>query len=171
MKNNELNFERANELLRYDPESGKLTWRVNRGPAKACREAGCDLHVKRQTYRVIGIDGTLYLAHRVAWLLYYGEWPENEIDHIDGGGTNNCIKNLRDVTGTINSRNRRMQNNNTSGICGVTWNNAVGKWQAQVGLGGKNNMLGYFSDIDKAAIAVREFRAKHGFTGRHGIAV
>jgi hypothetical protein len=166
---NELTFERVNELLRYEHETGKLYWSVSRGGVMAGSEAGYDKADHRTTYRIIGIDGKRYWAHRIVWLLHYGEWPKGEIDHIDGGGLNNRICNLRDVTRTTNQRNRRMQRNNTSGINGVSWHKARGKWYARsVDTLGQQRYLGIFADLSDAENTVREFRAKHGFTDRHG---
>lgn len=39
-----------------------------------------------------------YLAHRLAWLLHYGEWPTKQIDHINGIRGDNRIVNLREAT-------------------------------------------------------------------------
>tara|TARA_R100001143_G_C3351183_1_gene129611 strand:- start:119 stop:490 length:372 start_codon:yes stop_codon:yes gene_type:complete len=52
------------------------------------------------------IFGKLYYAHRIIWTMYYGDWPENEIDHIDRNGFNNKISNLRDVTHQVNMNNK-----------------------------------------------------------------
>jgi hypothetical protein len=171
MKTN-LTYERASELLRYDAQTGTLSWRVNRrGTAKAGSEAGCIAYangLKKTPYICIRVDGKRYFAHRIAWLLHYGEFPGHEIDHIDGCGLNNRIDNLRDVPNSINSRNSRMQRNNTSGITGVFWYKRYEKWLASVRIDSKTKFIGYFADLSDAETAVREFRAKHGFTERHG---
>lgn len=45
-------------------------------------------------------------GHRVIWMLHYGEWPTNMIDHINRDPSDNRIENLRDVDNGINQRNR-----------------------------------------------------------------
>ena len=56
------------------------------------------------------------MAHRLAWLLHYGKWPINEIDHIDGNPTNNVIDNLRTVSSQKNKWNSRPRRTNPSGM-------------------------------------------------------
>jgi hypothetical protein len=46
------------------------------------------------------------VAHRVAWFLMTGAWPEGVIDHVDGDRANNRWANLRDVTTKMNNANR-----------------------------------------------------------------
>ena len=57
---------RLKELLDYQPDTGKFTWKINRtGFAKAGSYAGAN---KTGGYRQIRVDGTMYAAHRLAWL-------------------------------------------------------------------------------------------------------
>lgn len=61
------------------------------------------------------------MAHRLAWLYMTGEWPRQEIDHIDGDRANNKWLNLRDVDHATNMQNRRVaQSNNVGGFLGVS---------------------------------------------------
>ena len=57
-------------------------------------------------YVYIKVMGKRYMAHRLAWLYHYGEWPVNEIDHINNIKDDNRICNLRDVTHSENQQNR-----------------------------------------------------------------
>lgn len=34
-------------------------------------------------YRQIRIDGILFMAHRLVWLMIRNEWPLDDIDHIN----------------------------------------------------------------------------------------
>lgn len=56
------------------------------------------------------------------------EWPENEIDHIDGNKDNNRIDNLRSVTSKQNARNRKLKTGNRTGYSGV-YTNKQGTWR------------------------------------------
>jgi HNH endonuclease len=48
----------------------------------------------------------MYRAGRLAWLYMTGEWPKNQIDHINRDKADNRFCNLRDVTQTENMRNK-----------------------------------------------------------------
>lgn len=80
-----------------------------------------------------------------------GEFPNNEIYHIDGNGLNNSWENLRIVTPSLNQRNRRLSKNNRSGFCGVMKpRENHNKWTAFVKLNGKIKILGYFDKKEDA---------------------
>ena len=98
-------LDRFRELLRYEPETGKFYWRVNRrgSKAKAGLEAGC---IDNEGYRAIRVDDHQYRAARVSWLFVNGEWPKKYIDHINHNRDDNRIANLRDVSDITNNRNR-----------------------------------------------------------------
>lgn len=53
------------------------------------------------------------MAHRLAWLYVYGEWPKDMIDHVNGDGTFNAISNLREADNTLNKQNQRIPNKNS----------------------------------------------------------
>ena len=79
-------------LLQYHPETGRLTWLVNRPPrGKAGEEAGA---VSAGGYRYIYLSGVGYPAIRIAWWLQTGEFPEGEIMLKDGDKTNLKWENL-----------------------------------------------------------------------------
>lgn len=116
-----LTQERVKELLRYNAETGEFIWIVKRQGIKVGGIAGClDTH---NGYIRTQIDGTMYLTHRVVWLYSYGEFPEKDIDHIDGNRSNNRTENLREVSRSVNAQNRALSSRNTSGVMGVVLEN------------------------------------------------
>lgn len=146
--------ERARELLGYDPETGVLVWLVDRpGGKRAGMEAGSKNAPRG--YRSVGIDGKLYLAHRLAWLLTHGVWPADEIDHINRDGLDNRLRNLRQAIHGENVLNKSMRSDNTSGVSGVSQHKRTGKWQAQIAFSGRLHYLGLFKDF-ASAVAVRK---------------
>ena len=143
--------ERVRELLVYDPDTGVFTWRANRSNCLAGTQAGGTTHAGG--YRLIGIDGTKYLAHRLAWLYVTGAWPEEEIDHIDGQTDNNRFINLRPASRVQNAQNAKRDVGATSKHPGVCWGINRQKWSAKIRVGdGKKMFLGRYDDEVPAAL-------------------
>jgi len=106
-------------------------------------------------------------AHMLAWLIVYGEWPNGQIDHINGDRLDNRIKNLRVVTQQQNAFNRVLYKNNSSGVKGVSWSIAQQAWHAQIRVTGKRIHLGFFKSKNDAANAYAAASAKfHGEFGK-----
>ena len=147
---NKLTAKRLRELLDYDKETGEFQWRISRGSAKAGDIAGSG---NALSYAVIRVDRESYLAHRMAWLHVYGEWPDDEIDHINGIQNDNRIENLRAATHAENGQNLPIRSNNTSKHTGVCWHKRRRKWQSRIVVNGVARYLGYFADFDKAVTA------------------
>jgi hypothetical protein len=165
----ELTQERLQYLLSYNPETGEFSWLVNRQKCQAGEIAGCPQRkADGKVYIRIGIDGEQYSAHRLAWLHTYGEWPENVIDHIDQDSTNNRLRNLRDVTGSENSKNKKAYKNNSSGVAGIHFRNDRQKWRARIKVNGKLIHLGLFELKDDAITARKNAEVKYGFHPNHG---
>lgn len=102
-------------------------------------------------YLQVIVHGTRYPAHRVAWALYYGEWPKGSLDHINRDKHDNRIDNLRLATAAQNARNTTSRQNSTSKYLGVSA--FRGKWRASIGSGGQVMQLGDFDDEKDAALA------------------
>lgn len=153
-----MDFEDTSEVLEYRPETGKLLWKVasrNR-MVKPGDEAG---FLSAYGYRQVRVFGATRLAHRVCWLLYYGAWPDGEIDHINRVRTDNRINNLRVAPKSINQQNKRAaQRNSASGILGVTQLSS-GRWRASIRANGKDHHIGTFATSLEAGEAYMSAKA------------
>ena len=148
---NKLTAERLKELLNYDPNTGVFTWRVRRGfTAPAGGVAGTK---DSRGYIQIGVDRTLYLAHRMAWFYTHGCWPENALDHINRVRTDNRIAKLRPATHALNNQNASRRVDNKSGATGVYYNKKLSKWQAHIRINRKSRHLGMFLTFEQALVA------------------
>ena len=114
------------------------------------------------------VNKIAYGAHRVAWALYHGKWPDKQIDHINGNPLDNRIKNMRVVSVRENGKNKKRPSTNTSGIIGVYWNKASSKWVAQIGVNRKTIFLGSYDNITDAANARQTAEKKYNFHPNHG---
>lgn len=152
----------------YDPETGDFTWKMQ--PVPPGREkALLGWNTKYGGHKVRGFIhrhghmqfgfgdfGAHIMAHRLAWLYVYGEWPNGHIDHINGNPSDNRIANLRLATRAENSRNCKMHKTNTSGVKGVFWNRRLKKWQCSISVNNRTIYIGIFNDINDASAARRE---------------
>lgn len=143
---------RLKELLNYDSVSGIFTWRVNKGSrARAGQIAGAS---DAYGYVVIRLDSVLYKAHRLAWLYCFGDWPIENIDHINRTKSDNRMKNLRLADQSLNMHNANRRTTK-SGVVGVVWDPRRRKWVARIKVSYKNKFLGRF-DCKVDAIRARE---------------
>lgn len=134
-------------LLDYDPESGIVSWRCSTRRAVLGSRAGT---LQREGYLVIGIGKRRFMAHRIAWHLYYGSEPELQIDHINRNRSDNRLANLRSASHAENCQNHGLSVKNKSGVIGVCWSKPHNKWHSTIKYFGKHKCLGYFRDKQDA---------------------
>jgi hypothetical protein len=169
---------RLRNLLRYNPESGSIVW-MERGASEDDRPSRRATFNKQFAgkeaftaiscgYRVGRVFDRMYKMHRVVWAIYYGEWPEKNVDHINGNKLDNRIQNLRLVDHVENARNAKTHSHNTSGHRGVHWYKAYGKWSAYIQVKGRNICLGYFLEKQDAISARLAAEEKYNFHENHG---
>lgn len=141
--------EYVRSFMSYDPNTGLLWWTKPKSGRKLQVPAGSKTNTGHLSVR---IDGKAYLAHRVAWLIQTGEWPEDKIDHKDGCGTNNRWANLRCCSQKENVRNTRLAKNNKSGFKGVSFHRKNRTWAACICVDRRTVHLGtYKNKLDAAA--------------------
>ena len=153
------------ELLNYNPFTGDFTWRVRRRGTKGAVAGSTQI----RGYVRIQLDGQKHLAHRLAFLWMTGEFPEDGVDHISGVRNDNRWSNLRVADQSLNGRNRSQNNNNKSGVTGVSWYKSSSKWVAYiVDDTGRNLNLGRYKDWFEAVCARKSAEVSHGYHINHG---
>lgn len=174
----EITPEYLREILEYNPETGRFIWKKRKlrpGIEKTdkgwnTRFAGKMVAERRHRHGhlQIGIHCKNYMAHRVAWAIYYGYWPESDLDYKNGKPSENWIKNLRPATESENLCNAKIRIDNTSGVKGVSWMEREKKWQVYITKDRKTRPLGRFSSFEEA-VAVRRTAeaALHGEFARN----
>lgn len=155
--------ELCRQLLRYEPETGKLFWQKGNGQREAFAS------IRGEGYRHGKILGKWFDAHRMIWVVHYGEWPKGHIDHINGDRGDNRIVNLRDVPpNKENNRNIAIPRDNKSGVMGVCWCKNHKKWHVRIKARGENVYVGAFINFDDAVTARRAAERKYGYHSNHG---
>lgn len=149
MPKNSLTQDYLKQILNYNPDTGIFRW-VER-VAKRIEIGQVAGSVDKGGYRKIRIGGVSFYAHRLAWLYSFGEFPKEQIDHINHIKDDNFLKNLRSCTSSENSRNRGMSPKNTSGYKGVSWHIRNKKWTAKIQHNRKTVNLGNYDCRHEAA--------------------
>ncbi len=152
-----LTAERLRELLHYNPETGEFSRRVHLSNRSRASSAVGNKH--SSGYIIICVDGSPRRAHRLAWLYVYGEWPNEQIDHINGIRHDNRISNLRDVTAFENKQNRKLPQK-PGRMLGAALHKATGRWSSQMTVNYKKIHLGYFKTEMEAHLAYVAAKAK-----------
>ena len=157
----ELTHQRLLEVLSFDPETGVFVWRKRYARRESGDMAGT---IHNRTGRLqICIDQRSYFAHRLAWFYVHGEWPKQEIDHINGNKADNRIANLRDVSRAINQQNIRKPHKNKTGYLLGAYlekNRSSRPWRASIKLDGKSRYLGFFDTQEEAHAVYLEAKRK-----------
>lgn len=139
--------------LSYDPKTGEFVWLVR--PSNGTMPGTRAGSKNRNRYSTISFLGQAYLAHRLAWLHFYGRWPAEYIDHIDGDPSNNRIENLRECSHQENHRN--VERRGYSELQRDTPN----RFQAYISIGGKIRYLGVYPTAEEARAVYLAAKNKH----------
>ena len=114
------------------------------------------------------IFGKHIKAHRVVYAIFYGRWPEDDVDHINGIRCDNRPENLRDVSRSENMKNSAARSNTLTGNTGVTFRSDCQKYRAHISVDGRFRHLGYFETEAEACLARTEANKTHGYHENHG---
>lgn len=108
--------------------------------------------VNNRGYKIIKIAGNKYREHRLAWLHVYGEWPADQIDHINRIKADNRIENLRVVNNSENMRNLPPRPLKPHTL-GVSFHQRDQRYVTAIRVDGKTISLGSFKTFDEARAA------------------
>lgn len=175
-------FDFISECFDCNQDTGVLVWkvrpRIHFATARGwngfnARFAGMEAGAPHSNgYLAVSLSGKKYFAHRLVKLLSSGEWPLEQVDHINGIKTDNRISNLRESTHSENLMNQKLRRDSSSGVKGVNWSENLKRWGASIQISGKRHYLGYFQTIELAAKCVQEARKiHHGVFANHGTAL
>lgn len=171
-----MNFSK---YMTYNPDTGEAFWLERSREEFPSDGAWCSYN-KRFAGKRVGTKvvtragkvyirfmfmGKSYLLHRVIWFMVHGLWPD-EIDHENGSGTDNRLKNLSSTTRMDNQKNRRRYKNRVlpTGVC----ESRYGGFIAYIQHDKKRVGLGTFATVDLAAKARQEASLKYGYKSGHG---
>jgi len=100
---------------------------------------------------------------RYIWLLHTGDWPKQEIDHINRDPLDNRVRNLRDVSRSENNKNwtplcrlgMKFKNKKSGLPAGVAFSpkHKSRPYKASVYTNGKAKHLGRFTTAEEATAA------------------
>ena len=134
--------------LDYNPETGVFTWIQTKQKQLIGKEAGS---INLSGYRQISIKDSVFSAHRLAFCYMTGDWPEKQIDHINGNRSDNRWSNLREVSHQVNSQNRK-----------GTGSTLIKRgWKAQITVNYKCKNLGCYATEEEATAVYLEAKNKY----------
>lgn len=167
-------IETLRQLVRYEPETGKLYWlprTIDLCPGKYPKRIMASFNTRWSGKEITKLDGNGYIqleiygcvqnGHVVAWSIYNGYVPSCEIDHLNGIRTDNRICNLREATDKQQGMNRGISSRNTSGVKGISFQKGLNKWRPRIQVNGKSLSLGCFDSFDEAVAARKAAEAKY----------
>lgn len=167
------------QLLNYDADTGALYWkRRNRDLFESDRawntwnsrfaNKAALISIAPHGYLYGSMLGRKYRAHRVIWAIVKGEWPPEEIDHIDHCTQNNKWANLRLASHASNGKNYSLSKRNKSGVTGVCWNKSLGKWGVRIKTDKTYKHIGLFSKFEDAVAVRKAAEIQYGYHPNHG---
>lgn len=150
---NDLAQDFLKSILEYDPNNGNFKWLKSLGPRSKIGSVAGSLN--NENYLHIKINGKRYKAHRLVFLYMTGEWPKDQVDHINNIRYDNRWCNLREAVNTENTYNYKVKKNNKLGVKGVYFYR--GKYRAQIQIEGQKIYLGEFNSLHEAKNAHDNF--------------
>ena len=129
--------------ITYDPETGLFKWLDNVKVNGFINKGWFTGSNRGKGYFQIRVLNKIHYAHRLAWYLMHGEFPKDQIDHMNSVRGDNRLCNLRVVTHAQNSQNMKKAK-------GTAFERKLGKWQARIYFQKNKIYLGLFNTEEEA---------------------
>jgi hypothetical protein len=141
------------QRLHYDPETGIWFWLKGNRVGKVAGVLQGNSRGKKSRY--ISIDYKRHPASHLAFFYMTGQWPLEEMDHINRDALDDRWFNLRPATRSENEWNKSAYKNNKSGHKGVYLHRTHSGcyWIASIRRNGNRVSLGTFASAEMAAEA------------------
>lgn len=162
-----LTVAQLSNLLRFDPETGKLFWlpRSVTGHNPKTDRAAKIFNTRFAHQEALTADdgrggragmilGVAFKAGPVAWALSHGEWPQSDVVHDNGDKSDYRPSNLS--LATRGKGPRAVRSDSQSGVKGVRVHRS--RWNARGRINGRTLHLGNYDTQEQAAEAVRRGR-------------
>lgn len=159
MRNTTLTRESLLKQVAYDPVTSTFTWTA-RKPGVVKGKFGW---LGNEGYPMVKINGETHSVHCLVWLVETGEYPDLEVDHINGIRHDNRFSNLRLLTKSDNIRNQRkaQKRNKSTGVLGVSYNIKRNKFSAQITVDSRKIWLGRYDTLAEAQKVYVEAKRKY----------
>jgi hypothetical protein len=170
------------QTLSYNPNTGELIWKIRpmswfnhplsyRSYHKRWAGKPALTADNGEGYRSGTLLGKKVKAHRIIWIMLYGDLPPEgyEIDHINGVRSDNRLDNLRCVLKEDNGKNQRLHTRNQTGVSGVSWYKPNKKWLVRINQNKKTKSLGYFNSFEEACRVRKQAEVDNNYHKNHGV--
>lgn len=142
--------EELRKIIRYDPDTGLFT-RTDGSPCGYVMNTG---------YREISVNNKKWLAHRLAFVYMEDSLPKY-VDHVNQIKDDNRWCNLRPCSHAENMRNTKIRSTSLTGVRNVRLHKRSGLYNVALKITGKVKSLGYYKDLELAALVAEEARYKY----------
>lgn len=159
-RRSELTQEELQRELSYNKETGEWRWLKPREGRTMEKPAG---HISKSGRRVICINGLSYTSSRLAFLYVTGSFPNGAIRHKSEDKDDDRWVNLDSIEIKDIHKHRKLDIRNSSGVTGVYFIIATGKWRASITCNGKRIELGVFDEKVHAVEARKKANITYGF--------
>lgn len=152
-----LTQEYLKSIILYEPLTGMFIWRYKEACPSFKRGGRISNCVEKDGYIQIRISGKSFKAHRLAFLYITGEWPKEQVDHINGIRRDNRWCNIRECTPRENMFNMRACVDGK--IKGIRKKNK--SYEVTLRINGIPTYLGSYKNLEDAVKTIRAAREKY----------